>query len=128
VVCEEPADGLRRPASECRQSLEPGIESGAGDLQPAHRSSHSRTPGPLTAPATSSASLPGFLASFPAIFRVPGLDIPWVWVGPPTSTRSAPSRVCASADVTGTTETPAQPASPSAMASATFLVLPNIDS
>jgi len=30
VVREEPADGLRRPASERRQSLEPGIESGAG--------------------------------------------------------------------------------------------------
>ena len=36
--------------------------------------------------------------------------------------------VCASAEVTGTTETSAQSASPSAMASATFLVLPNIDS
>ena len=64
--------------------------------------SHSRTPGPLTAPGTSSTSLPGFLASFPAIFRVLGLDIPWVWVGPPTTTRSAPSRMCASAEVTGT--------------------------
>ena len=36
-MCEESADGLRRPASERRQSLEPGIESGAGDLQPAER-------------------------------------------------------------------------------------------
>ena len=128
MVREEPADGLRRPASECRQSLEPGIESGAGDLQPAQRCEPFAHSGPLTAPGISSASLPGFLASFPAIFRVPGLDIPWAWVGPPTSTRSAPSRVCAPADVTGTTETSAQPASPSAMASATFLVLPNIDS
>ena len=47
--------------------------------------SHSRTPGPLTAPGTSSTLLPGFLARFPAIFRVLGLDIPWVWVGPESS-------------------------------------------
>jgi hypothetical protein len=36
--------------------------------------------------------------------------------------------MCASAEVTGTTETSAQSASPPAMASATFLVFPNIDS
>ena len=37
-------------------------------------------------------------------------------------------RIGASADVTGTTETSAPSASPPAMASATFLVAPNIDS
>ena len=58
----------------------PAASSRPGDA------SHSRTPGPLSAPGTSSTSLPGFLARFPAIFRVPGLDIPWVWVGPPTTT------------------------------------------
>ena len=128
MVGEVPADGLRRSASERRQSLEPGIESGAGDLQPAERCepfAHSRA----AVRARYQLDLaPGFLARFPAIFRVRGLDIPWVCVGPPTTTRSAPSRMCASAEVTGTTETSAQSASPSAMTSATFLVLPNIDS
>ena len=69
---------------------------------------HSRTPGPLTAPGTSSTSLPGFLARFPAIFRVLGLDIPWVWVGPPTTTRSAPT----STAVNASTATPDQPTQP----------------
>jgi hypothetical protein len=104
VVSEEPADGLRRPACERRQSLEPGIESGGGDLEPAERCepfAHSR--GPPTAPGTSSVPLSGCLASFPAIIRVLGLDIPSMWVRLPTTTRSAPSRTCAPADVTGTT-------------------------
>ena len=111
----------RKPCSRVSKAA-PATSSRPGDA------SHSRTPGPLTAPGTSSTSLPGFLARFPAIFRVPGRDIPWVWVGPPTTTRSARSRMCASADVTGATETSALSASPPAMASATFLVAPNIDS
>ena len=46
--------------------------------------------------------------------------------GPPTTTRSAPSRTYAPAELTGTTETSRNRPAP-AMASATSLVFPNID-
>ena len=65
----------------------PATSSRPGDA------SHSRTPGPPTEPGTSSTLLPGFLACFPAIFRVPGLDIPWVWVGPESSRARANDEV-----------------------------------
>ncbi len=55
--------------------------------------SHSRTPGPPTEPGTSSTLLPGFLARFPAIFRVLGLDIPGGWVGPESSRARANDEV-----------------------------------
>jgi hypothetical protein len=54
--------------------------------------------------------------------------MPWAWVGPPTTTRSVPSRSSGDACSTGTTITSAFGRRPSAMASAIRWVLPYIDS
>ena len=103
---EEPAMELRRPASERLSNPCNRVSAKRRRRRPAGRAmpAISRTPGPLTAPGTST-SLPASPPASRAVFRVPGLDIPWAWVGPPTTTRSGARGECAPAEATGTTET-----------------------
>ena len=64
----------------------------------------------------------------PADLRVLSRDMPCTWVGPPTTTRSAPAMSSSSAPWSGTTATSEAARSPSAIAPAIKCVLPYIDS
>src|SRR5215211_4337431 len=82
--------------------------------------SHSRSPIPAdTSPPS---------ACWAADCRVPGRLNPNAWVGPPTTSSSTSPPMTVGAAPTSTCSTRRCPASPSATASATILVLPNIDS
>jgi len=63
-----------------------------------------------------------------ASLRVLGRLIENAWVGPPATSRSAPSAASAVAALTSTAATSTVSAGPAAIASAICLVLPNIDS
>ena len=84
------------------------------------RSSHSRIPSPRDtrrSPARSAASV-----------RVRGFVMPWAWVGPPTTSSATSSGIVTGASPTSTASTVMVAEIPSAIASATARVFPNIDS
>jgi hypothetical protein len=68
------------------------------------------------------------VACLAASSRVLGRLIPKAWVGPPTTSRATSSSSFVGTWPTSTASTRIPRASPSAMASAIFWVLPNIDS
>src|SRR5208282_1287242 len=89
--------------------------------------SQSRRPGP---PASGSrlSSLPSLAAACAAIRRDPALDRPCMWVGPPTTRRSAPATSSLVAAATKTRVTSCVARRPSATLLATARVFPYIDS
>ena len=89
--------------------------------------SQSRRPGPQASGSRVS-PLAGLAAAWAAIRREAGLDSPCIWVGPPTTRRSAPATRSAVASATGTRVTSWVARRPSAMLLATTCVFPYIDS
>ena len=86
--------------------------------------SHSRSPG-ASATGSRVSPLPGFLTASTAIRREEVLDMPCMWVGPPTTSRSVSRTSSAVARFTGTTVTShALSRRPSAMLFAMIWVFP----
>jgi hypothetical protein len=93
----------------------------------ARPSSQSRRPGPATC-GSSISPLPGLAADLAASSRDEAVDRPCMWVGPPTTRRSAPATRSAVAIATGTMTTSCVSRRPAAMSVAMACVFPYIDS